>query len=113
MEVRVDNEAHRLVGDALKSGLDFLSQRCVFIVDNYDAVLADRCANVSSRAFQHVDVARYLRDFDLDFAEVLILRDGEACRQQTRTESGGEVTHEEFSSGAEKLARDCKWLPRD
>ena len=49
--VRVDDEPHRLVGDALQRGLNLVGQRGVLIVDDHDAVVADRRADVSSRAF--------------------------------------------------------------
>ena len=76
--VRVDDEAHRLVGDALQRGLNLVRQRRVLVVDDHDAVLADGRADVAARALQHVDVAGDLGDLDLHFAEVLVLSRGQA-----------------------------------
>ena len=45
--VGVDDEAYRLVGDALQRGLDLFRQRGVLVVDDDDAVLADRGADVA------------------------------------------------------------------
>ena len=71
--MRVDDEPHRLVGDALQRRLNLVGQRCVLIIDNHDAVFADGRADVSSRAFQHVNASGHLRDLDLDLAEILVL----------------------------------------
>ncbi len=76
--VRVDDEPHRLVGDAFQRRLNFLGERGVLIVDNHNSIVPDRCANVPSRAFQHVNVAGHLGDLHLDFAEILLLRRSQA-----------------------------------
>jgi len=59
VKVRVDDEAHGLVRNFqfLQRGLDFFRQRSELVVHNDDAVFADRSRNVSSLAFQHVDIA--------------------------------------------------------
>jgi len=47
------------------------------IVHDDDAIFADRSGDVSSLAFQHVDVAGNLRRFDLNLGPVrLLLRHG-------------------------------------
>src|SRR5208283_4933682 len=81
MVMRVDDEAHRLVGNALERLLNSFRQRCVLIVDNHDAVIADRSANVASRSHQHINTAGDFRDFDLNFAEVMILSKAKASRE--------------------------------
>ena len=79
--VGVDDEAHRLVGraNALERGGDLVGQRSVLVIDDDDAIFADRGGDVAARAFQHVDVAGNLGDLDLDLAEVLVLRRGKAA----------------------------------
>ena len=37
--VRVNDEAHRLVGDTFQGGLNFLGERRVLVIDNDDAVV--------------------------------------------------------------------------
>ena len=87
--VRVDDEADGLVGDALQRGLNLIGQWSVLIVDDHDTVLADGGADVSASALEHVDVSRDFRDFDLNLAEVFVLRgrtDGgdEQCGEKKR-----------------------------
>jgi len=73
VKVRVDDEPHRLIGDALERGLDLLGEWRVLIVDNHDAIFPHRGTDVASGALQHVDTAGNLGHFDLNLAEVLVL----------------------------------------
>ena len=76
--VRVDDEADGLVGDAeiFQRGGDFFGERREFVVDDDDAVFADRRGDVAAGAFEHIDVAGHFRDFDLDFGEIFVLSAG-------------------------------------
>ena len=78
--VGVDDEADRLVGNALERSLDLLGQGSVFVVDHDDAVVTHRRADVSARSLQHVDAAGNVGDLDLDLAEILALRKQHAGR---------------------------------
>ena len=73
--VGVDDEADGLVGDAeiFQGGVDFVGERREFVVNDDDAVFADRRGDIAARAFEHIDVAGNFGDFDLDFGEVLLL----------------------------------------
>lgn len=51
--------------------LDFRNERGVLVVDDHDAVVTNRDADVAAGTLQHVHRAGDLDDFDLDFAEVL------------------------------------------
>ena len=70
--MRVQHEPQRLVGDALKSCLDFRSKRRILVVDDHDAVVACRDANISSSSLQHVNRAGNFLHLDLNFAEILL-----------------------------------------
>src|ERR1035438_9521467 len=72
--MRVDDETHRLVGNAFQGHLNSVGERRVLIIDDNDAVVSNRSPNVASGSDQHVNAARHLRDFNLHFAEVLILK---------------------------------------
>src|SRR5947209_3983600 len=71
--VSVDDKADGLVGNAFQSGLNFLCQRGVLIVDHDNSVIANGGADVAAGAFEHVDVSGDFRDLHLHFAEVLVL----------------------------------------
>jgi hypothetical protein len=76
--VGVDDETDRLVGNSLERRLNPVGQRCVLII-NYDyAIFTDGCSDVSACSFQHVNGTGDFGDFDLYFAEVLLL----GCRQR-------------------------------
>ena len=73
VEVRVEDEPDRLVGDCLEGFLDLRCQGRELVVDDDDAVLAGRDADVAARTGQHVDRAGHRLGLDLDLAEVLVL----------------------------------------
>lgn len=91
--MRVDDEAHRLVGNALERRLNFVSERSVLIVNDHDAVIANGGANVASGAHQHVNIARDFRNFDLHFAEVLLLSQAEARREASEYRNARSSAH--------------------
>jgi hypothetical protein len=92
--VRVDDEAHRLFGDAFQCGLNLLRERSILIIHNHNAVVADRRANVPSRALEHVHVAGHFRDLDLHFAEILVLSHSHSRNEeQTSRQNGCHVIH--------------------
>jgi len=91
--MRVDDEAHRLVGNAFERLLDSFGQRRVLIVDHHDAVIADRSPDVAARPLEHVDVAGNFRDFDLNFAEVPVLREAQARRETSNYRDTKCVVH--------------------
>src|ERR1700739_1398113 len=82
--MRVDDEAHRLVGDpeAFERGLNFFGQGSELVVDQDDTVFADGGGDVASGAFQHVDIPGYFGGFDLDLGEILALREGKYRQEQ-------------------------------
>jgi len=86
--VSIDDEANRLVCDAkiFEPSLDFFGKRSKLVVNDDDSVSADRGRDISSLAFQHVDVSGNFSDLDLDFGPVgsLFLRRG-----ATAAECGG------------------------
>jgi len=59
------------------------------VVNDQDAVFADRRANVAAGAFEHVNAAGDFRYFDLNFAEVL-LRSSYRVRAEQRQRDKGE-----------------------
>ena len=75
----------------LRPGLN-LRERGELIVDNHDAVVADRDADVAARSLKHVDRSRDFLDFDLDLAEILLL-----CKRRGRDET--EEGHNHSSHG--------------
>jgi hypothetical protein len=75
MIMSIDNETNRFVCDPLESGTDFVGQRSELVVDHDNPIVANRDADVPSRAFKHVNVAGNLRDLQLYFAEVSVLGD--------------------------------------
>src|SRR5580704_18127726 len=77
MIVGIDDKAHRLVSDAFQRRLDFVGQGSVLVVDDYDAVVADRSSDVSAGTLDHIDVAGNLCDLHRDFTEVLVLSGGQ------------------------------------
>jgi hypothetical protein len=81
--MRVDDEAHRLVGNAFESLLNSFCERSVLIVNDHNAIIANRSANVAPGPGEHVNVAGDCRDFDLHLAEVLILSQAQP-RRETR-----------------------------
>ena len=80
--VGVDDEPHRLIRDAFQRGLNLVSQRGVLVVDDHDAVIAYRSANVAASTLQHINVAGHFRDLHLYFAEVVVLSRGPAAGEQ-------------------------------
>ncbi len=44
--VGVDDETNRLVGDPLQRGLDLVGQGSILVIDDYDAIIAHRCADI-------------------------------------------------------------------
>jgi hypothetical protein len=83
--VGVDNEAHRLVGDAFERRLNLIGQGSVLIIHDDDSILPDRGADIAGIvSFQHVDAAGDLGHFHLDFAEVLILGNCEYAYEHDR-----------------------------
>ncbi len=82
--VRVDDEAYRLVGNALQRCLNFVGERGVLIVDHDDAVAADRGTDVAARALQHIDGAGNFGDFDLHFGEIAVLGAAEGNAQKKK-----------------------------
>jgi hypothetical protein len=103
--VRIDDEAQRLVGEALERGADLVGERRELVVDDHDAVLADRCSDVAARTFQHVHAARDLRDLDLDLAEILLLGACGARDSGQRTEQHGAnpIVHDVLHQGLPSL----------
>jgi len=73
--VRVQNELDRLIGDAFQRFLDLWRQRRELVIDDHDAVFADRDADVASRSLQHIHGSGDLLDLDLHFAEITFLSD--------------------------------------
>ncbi len=70
--VRVEDELDRLGGDAVQRLADLRRERRELVVDDDDAVVADRDADVAAGAGEHVHGAGDLRHLDLDLAEVLL-----------------------------------------
>ena len=82
--VRVDHEAHRLGAQLRERLLDLGRQRRELVVDDDDAVLADRRADVAAGAGEHVDALRQLLRLDDDLAEVLLLRTAHGMHGEQR-----------------------------
>jgi len=72
VKMRVDDEPEGLFGDFLQSRFNLRSQRSKLVVNDHDAILADRNTNIPAGAFEHVDIAGDFGGFDLDVAEVLL-----------------------------------------
>jgi membrane associated rhomboid family serine protease len=79
--MRVEHEAHGLVGNVFEGRPNLRRQRRELIVDDHDAVLADRHADVSALALEHVNVARDLLGLDHDRGEGVVGRRGRARRR--------------------------------
>jgi hypothetical protein len=60
------------------------------IVNDYDAVVANRRADIPSSTLQDVDVTGHLCDLHLDFAEVLVLS---GVRTESKNASGKKNPH--------------------
>src|SRR5215813_2148746 len=76
--VRVDDEFELALAQFLKRGLDLVGERRVLIINDQKAVRADRNADVSTRAFKHIDVAGHLGRFHLNFGKILPLGESHA-----------------------------------
>ncbi len=90
--VGIDDEAHRLVGnaDVLQSGRDLGRERCKLIVNENNPILTDRGGHIAAlAALQQKDIAGYFRYLDLDLTEVLLL-----CAQNRPHEQQGETNDE-------------------
>jgi hypothetical protein len=74
----IDDEPDWLVGDALQSCFYFVGQRRVLVVDYYNAILANRRADIAPFPFEHVNRSSYMGHLHLHLAEILIL-----CGQQS------------------------------
>src|SRR5215203_5108746 len=76
--VSVKNEAQLLVGKSFECSLDLVREWRVLIVDNQKTIVTDRDTDVSTRSFEHVDVARNLGGFDFHLRKVSLRlrRDG-------------------------------------
>jgi len=70
--VGVDDEAHRFVGQFFERGFDPIGQRRELIIDQDDAIVADREPDVAARALEHVNIAGNLADLDFYFVEVIL-----------------------------------------
>jgi len=75
MVVRIDDEANGLVGDAFERRLDLVGEGSVLVVDDHNTVITHGRGDIATSAFEHVDVAGNLGDFNLNLAVVLILRE--------------------------------------
>src|SRR3954471_16536547 len=73
--MRIDDEAHWLVSDRLQRGTNLFRQWSVLIINDDDAILANRRADIPARSLQQINVAGNLADLDLNFAEILVLSD--------------------------------------
>ena len=67
--VSVQNEAQLFVGNAFECCPDLVGERRKLIVDDQKAVVANRDADISARAFEHVNVAGDFRRLDLHFGK--------------------------------------------
>ncbi len=79
-----------------EGGLNPVGEGSVLVVDDDDAVFANRGANIASGTFQQVDAAGNLRDFDLNLAEVLVLAEAKArrkTREYCNTRPGAHGSH--------------------
>ena len=68
--VGVQNEAQLFVGNALERGPDLVGERRKLIVDNQKTVIANRDADISTRAFEHVNVTGNFCRLNLHFGKV-------------------------------------------
>src|SRR5271166_6305697 len=72
--VRIDDEAYGPVSDAFQRGLNSVGQRGVLVVDDHDAVIANRCTDIPGAiSLQHVHISANLRDPYLHLAEIFVL----------------------------------------
>jgi len=71
MVMRIDDEAHRLVGYSFERGLDLVGERGELVIDQDDAVVACREGDIAARTLQQINIAADLADLDLYFAEVI------------------------------------------
>ena len=88
VEVRVHHELQVARRDPRNRSPDLVGQRRELIVDDQDAVLAGRDADVAARAGQHVDRTGDVLGGDLDGREVL-LRRGRRGEESGRGHGGG------------------------
>ena len=84
--VGVEHELELAGARALQRGADLVGERRELVVDDEDAVVARRDADVAARALQHVDVAGDLGRLDLHLREVPLLRRGGAGGQRQQQE---------------------------
>ena len=86
------------VRDAIQSLNDLRGERGILIVDDDDAILTGRDADVSAGALEHVYRAGDLRDLDLDFAEILLREDGRGeARHRMNVRMGADCNGERAS----------------
>src|ERR1700688_1941134 len=78
--VRVDDESHRFVCDALQRGLNLIGQGSVLVVDDHNTIIAHGPSNVPAAIpFKHVHFSRHSGYRYLNFAEILVLTGGEGA----------------------------------
>src|SRR5262249_6262067 len=79
--VRIDDEFEFALAQLFQGGFDLVGQRRELIINDQDAVRADRYSDVSAGTFQHIDVAGDHRGLYLDFGKILPLSEGKAGKQ--------------------------------
>ena len=80
-------------------GLDLGRERRELVVDQEDAVVADRDADVAARALQHVEAVGQLGRLDLDLAPVAVLgRRGQGQQGEGPGEREGSADHEHLQA---------------
>ena len=82
MPVGIENEAQLLITDSFECGPDLIGERRILIVDNQNAVVADRNTDIAARSLEHVNVAGNFGRFDFYLRPVslCVRRDGKEQR---------------------------------
>jgi hypothetical protein len=86
--MRVDQIAHRLLGDGRDRCLDLVVQRRELSVHHDHAVGGHRNGDVAALAFQHVSLVAEIGGLDLDLGEILFGHGGCGCCGSRRGGSG-------------------------
>src|SRR5215210_4683216 len=68
--VSVKDEFELSFAEGFQCCANLIGERCELIVNDKNAVSADRDSDITARALQHIDGAGDLDDFDLDLREI-------------------------------------------
>ena len=82
--VSVQNEVQFLIGNTFERGPDLVGEWRKLIVNNQKPIITNRHADISTRAFEHVDVAGNFRGLHLHFGKVGLRWAGDGKEQTKR-----------------------------